>query len=163
MNKSGAQIRFKGKRTIKITGVKKLKGGTHEIIADRIEAFSYLCVAVITRGKIKLNNINPKFLTSELQVLKKMGCDIELKSSSIELNANKKIMPVKIKTGPFPNFATDNMPLILAVLTMIQGKSQIEETIFSNRYMAAPELNRMGAKIIIKKNKDGTISKFCYR
>ena len=56
MNKSGAQIRFKGKRTIKITGVKKLKGGTHEIIADRIEAFSFLCVAVITRGKIKLNN-----------------------------------------------------------------------------------------------------------
>ena len=159
MNKSGAQIRFKGKRTIKITGVKKLKGGTHEIIADRIEAFSYLCVAVTTRGKIKLNNINPKFLTSELQVLKKMGCDIELKSSSIELNANKKMKPVKIKTGPFPNFATDNMPMLMAVLTKVEGKSEIVETIFSNRYMAAGELERMGASISIKGSKAIIIGK----
>jgi len=159
LNKSGAQIRFKGKRTIKITGVKKLKGGTHEIIADRIEAFSYLCVAVTTRGKIKLNNINPKFLTSELQVLKKMGCDIELKSSSIELNANKKMKPVKIKTGPFPNFATDNMPMLMAVLTKVEGKSEIVETIFSNRYMAAGELVRMGASISIKGNKAIIIGK----
>ena len=64
-----------------------------------------------------------------------------------------KLNPVNLKTGPFPNFATDNMPIILAVLTKIKGKSQINETIFSNRFMAAPELNRMGAKIIIKKNK----------
>jgi len=159
MNKSGAQIKFKGKRTIKITGVKKLKGSTHEIIADRIEAFSYLCVAVITRGKIKLNNINPKFLTSELQVLKKMGCNIELKSSSIKLNANKKIKPVKIKTGPFPNFATDNMPMLMAVLTKVEGKSEILETIFSNRYMAAGELTRMGASISIKGSKAIIIGK----
>ena len=60
---------------------------------------------------------------------------------------------MNIKTGPYPNFATDNMPSVLAVLTTVQGKSVIQETIFSNRFMAAPELNRMGAKISIKKNK----------
>ena len=84
-------------------------------------------------------------MTSELQVLKKMGCDIELKSSSIELNANKKMKPVKIKTGPFPNFATDNMPMLMAVLTKVEGKSEILETIFSNRYMAAGRIGKDGS------------------
>ena len=61
--------------------------------------------------------------------------------------------PLKIKTGPFPKYATDNMPAMLAVLAKVPGKSEIIETIFSNRFMAAPELSRMGAKIVIKKNK----------
>ena len=67
------------------------------------------------------------------------------------LSPAKKLNSVKIKTGPWPAFATDNMPMILAVLTKVPGKSQIEETIFSNRFMAAPELKRMGASIRVKK------------
>ena len=153
LNNSGANIKFLGKRSIKIKGVKELLNGTHTIIGDRIEAFSYLCVGAITNGKIKINNINPNHLKSEIGVLKKIGYKIDLTDNSIKLISRNKLNPVNIKTGPFPNFATDNMPLILAVLTRIQGKSQIEETIFSNRFMAAPELNRMGAKISIKKNK----------
>ena len=153
LNNSGADIKFLGKRSIKIKGVKELINGTHTIIGDRIEAFSYLCVGAITNGKIKVNNINPNNLKSEISILKKIGCKIELHNDSVKLISSKKLKHAKIKTGPFPNFATDNMPLILAVLTKAQGKSQIEETIFSNRFMAAPELNRMGAKIIIKKNK----------
>ena len=69
------------------------------------------------------------------------------------ISPGKKTKPVSIKTGPWPQFATDNMPIILAVLTKVSGKSIIEETIFSNRFMAVPELKRMGAKISIKKNK----------
>ena len=69
------------------------------------------------------------------------------------ISPGKKIKPISIKTGPWPQFATDNMPIILAVLTKVSGKSIIEETIFSNRFMAVPELKRMGAKISIKKNK----------
>ena len=152
LNNSGADIKFLGKRSIKIKGVKELINGNHTIIGDRIEAFSYLCVGAITNGKIKVNNINPNNLKSEISILKKIGCKIELHNDSVKLISSKKLKPAKIKTGPFPNFATDNMPLILAVLTKAQGKSQIEETIFSNRFMAAPELNRMGAKIIIKNN-----------
>tara|TARA_B100001029_G_C15023693_1_gene432215 strand:+ start:182 stop:1450 length:1269 start_codon:yes stop_codon:yes gene_type:complete len=153
LNNSGADIKFLGKRSIKIKGVKELVNGTHTIIGDRIEAFSYLCVGAITNGKIKINNINPKYLNSEIGILNKIGCKTELTANSIKLFSSNKLKHVNIKTGPFPNFATDNMPLILAVLTKAKGKSQIEETIFSNRFMAAPELNRMGAKIIIKKNK----------
>ena len=152
LNNSGANIKFLGKRSIKITGVKELINGTHNIIGDRIEAFSYLCVGAITNGKIKVKNFNPEHLRTEISILKKIGCKILVKENSIILYSAKKLKPTKIKTGPWPSFATDNMPIILAVLASISGKSQIEETIFSNRFMAAPELNRMGALIKIKKN-----------
>ena len=153
LNNSGANIKFLGKRSIKIKGVKELLNGTHKIIGDRIEAFSYLCVGAITNGKILIKNINPKYLKSEISILKKIGHKIETKENSINFLPGKKLKNVNIKTGPYPNFATDNMPSVLAVLTTVQGKSVIQETIFSNRFMAAPELNRMGAKISIKKNK----------
>ena len=153
LKSGGAQINFIGKRTIKINGVKKLKGCTHEVIGDRIEAFSYLCTAAITKGKIKIDKINPKYLHTELQVLKKIGCNLKIKNSSIEIDVKKKLKPTKIITGPFPKFATDNMPPLMAVLTKADGKSEIHETIFSNRFQAVPELKRMGASISIKKNK----------
>ena len=79
--------------------------------------------------------------------------DLKIKNSSIYLSVKKKLKPTKIKTGPYPSFATDNMPMLLAVLTTVPGKSEITETIYSNRYMAAPELVRMGALINIKGNK----------
>ena len=153
LNNSGAKIKFIGKRSLKIVGIREFTNGTHKIIGDRIEAFSYLCVAVITKGEILVKNINPKFLDSEIKALKKLGCLIKLNKNSIYLKTKKKLRPINIKTSPFPGFATDNMPIILAVLSIVIGKSQIEENIFSNRFMAVPELLRMGAKIKVKKNK----------
>lgn len=153
LNNSGAKIKFIGKRSLKIIGIREFTNGTHKIIGDRIEAFSYLCVAVITKGEILVKNINPKFLDSEIKALKKLGCLIKLNKNSIYLKTKKKLRPINIKTSPFPGFATDNMPIILAVLSIVIGKSQIEENIFSNRFMAVPELLRMGAKIKVKKNK----------
>ncbi len=153
LNNSGAKIKFIGKRSIKIQGVSELVNGDHTIIGDRIEAFSYLCVATITNGRIKVKKIDPKYLYTELRILKKIGYKIEINGNSIMISPGKKIKPTSIKTGPWPQFATDNMPIILAVLTKVSGKSVIEETVFSNRFMAVPELKRMGAKISIKKNR----------
>ena len=85
--------------------------------------------------------------------------EIKIKNSSIELNANKRLKPVKVKTSPYPGFATDNMPILLAVLTKVKGKSIIKEQIFTNRYMSAPELVRLGASISIKSNKATIIGK----
>ena len=153
LKNGGAKISFVGKRVIKISGVKKLNGCTHEIIGDRVEAFSYLCTAVITKGKIKVKKVNPGHLDAELKVLKKIGCNLKIDKSSISLNVKKKLKPTKIKTGVWPLFATDNMPMLLSVLTKIKGKSEITETIFSNRFMAGPELERMGASIRLKNNK----------
>ncbi|MFL2895655.1 MAG: UDP-N-acetylglucosamine 1-carboxyvinyltransferase [Candidatus Pelagibacter sp.] len=153
LNNSGAQIKFIGRRSLKIIGVNKLINGEHTIIGDRIEAFSYLCVGAITNGRIKVKNINPKYLNTELDMLKKIGYKIGVDGNSIMISPGKKLRPISVKTGPWPQLATDNMPIILAVLTKVPGKSIIEETIFSNRFMAVPELKRMGAKISIKKNK----------
>ena len=145
-------IKFTGKRTLQIKGITKLIKGSHKVIGDRIAAFSYLCVGVITRGKIKVNNVNPKHLPKELEVLKRMGCEVKTSNSSIAVNVKKKLKPVSFKTNPWPEFATDNMPILMAVLTTVDGKSKIEENVFSQRFQAAPELNRLGASISIKKN-----------
>ena len=152
LNNSGANIKFIGKRSLRIKGVKELLSGNHKIIGDRIEAFSYLCVGAITKGSIKVANINPKYLPSELKTLKKIGFEINVNKNSIKLNTVKKLKPVNIKTGPWPGFATDCLPILIPVLTKVFGKSKIKETIFTNRFMAVPELNRMGANIKIKKN-----------
>ena len=152
LNNSGANIKFIGKRSLRIKGVKELLSGNHKIIGDRIEAFSYLCVGAITKGSVKVANINPKFLPSELKILKKIGFKININKNSVKLNTIKKLKPINVKTGPWPGFATDCLPILIPVLTKIFGKSKIKETIFTNRFMAVPELNRMGADIKIIKN-----------
>ena len=152
LNNSGANIKFIGKRSLRIKGVKELLSGNHKIIGDRIEAFSYLCVGAITKGSAKVVNINPKFLPSELKILKKIGFKIDVSKNYIKLNTTKKLKPINVKTGPWPGFATDCLPILIPVLTKIFGQSKIGETIFTNRFMAVPELNRMGADIKIKKN-----------
>ena len=152
LNNSGANIKFIGKRSLRIKGVKELLSGNHKIIGDRIEAFSYLCVGAITKGSVKVVNINPKFLPSELKILKKIGFKVGVSKNSIKLNTIKKLKPINVKTGPWPGFATDCLPILIPVLTRILGQSKIKETIFTNRFMAVPELNRMGADIKIKKN-----------
>ena len=152
LNNSGANIKFIGKRSLRIKGVKELLSGNHKIIGDRIEAFSYLCVGAITKGSVKVVNINPKFLPSELKILKKIGFKIDVSNNYIKLNTIKKLKPINVKTGPWPGFATDCLPILIPVLTRIFGQSKIKETIFTNRFMAVPELNRMGADIKIKKN-----------
>ena len=152
LNNSGANIKFIGKRSLRIKGVKELLSGNHKIIGDRIEAFSYLCVGAITKGSVKVVNINPKFLPSELKILKKIGFKIDESKNYIKLNTIKKLKPINVKTGPWPGFATDCLPILIPVLTRILGQSKIKETIFTNRFMAVPELNRMGADIKIKKN-----------
>ena len=153
LNNSGAKIKFIGRRSIKIRGIKNLITGSHKIIPDRIETFSYLAVAAITKGKINVKNTDPSLLKSELNVLSKIGCKMKLYKDSIILQGPKNIKSINIKTGPYPNYlATDCMPIILAVLTKSIGISRINETIFTNRFMSAPELIRMGAKIKIRKN-----------
>ena len=152
LNNSGANIKFIGKRSLRIKGVKELLSGNHKIIGDRIEAFSYLCVGAITKGSVKVANINPKFLPSELKILKKIGFKIDVNKNYIKLKTIKRLKPVNVKTGPWPGFATDCLPILIPVLTKVFGQSKIEETIFTNRFMAVPELNRMGADIKIKKN-----------
>ena len=92
-------------------------------MGDRIEAFSYLCVAAITKGKLHVRNIDPKFLKKEIQILKKIGCKINSLNNSIIIEGGKQIKPVNFKTSAYPGFATDNMPMLMSVLCIANGRS----------------------------------------
>ena len=153
LNKMGCNIKWISKRKIKIVGVKETKEISYSIMFDRIEAGTYLVAAAVTKGNLKIKNIVPKIIKTEIDILKKMGSKIKIKKNEIQIYGNKKIKNMKIKTSPYPGFPTDLQAQIMVLLCKANKNSIIEENIFENRFMHVAELNRMGAKILINKNK----------
>lgn len=147
LNKMGAKIIGAGTNIIIITGVKKLKPVSYNIIPDRIEAGTLLCATAITGGKIKLNNVFSSHIEPIISKLEECGCEIELANKSISLVAPKRLNPIDIKTTPYPGFPTDMQPVFGAMLTVCKGTSIIIENIFENRYKYITELIKMGANI----------------
>jgi len=152
LNKMGCKIKWIGKRTVKIVGVKNLNEVNYKIMPDRIEAGTYLIAAALTKGKIEILGINPKIIKTEINVLKKVGAKIKLKNNHIVIQGNKKIKNINIKTAPYPGFPTDLQAQMMVLLCKANNRSVISEKIFENRFMHVSELNRMGAKIKIKGN-----------
>jgi len=150
LNKMGAKIEGAGTNIIKITGVKQLKQVSYKIMPDRIETGTYLCMAAITGGKIKVLNAEPDHITPILHKLQECGCKIETTEKTIELEAPKRLKAVDIKTMPYPGFPTDMQSIFGAMLTQSKGTSVIIENIFENRYKYTSELKKMGAKIQIE-------------
>ncbi len=148
--KMGANINRVNRNTIEILGVNYLKGFVHNVMPDRIEAGTYAMAAVITSGKIKLLNAEEKYLKNVLSYLKKAGALIRTYSDSIEIEGPNKIKNVNIKTEVYPGFPTDLQAQAMAVMSIANGKSIIEESIFENRFMHIAELVRFGADIRIK-------------
>ena len=150
LNKMGAKIEGFGTNIIKITGVKKLKDISYNIMPDRIEAGTLLCAAAITGGNVRLNNANPEHLNQLLNKLEQTGCKIEKDKKSIILNAPKKLKSVDIKTMPYPGFPTDMQSVFASILTIAKGNSVVVENIFENRFRYINELKRMGAKATVE-------------
>ena len=150
LNKMGAKIQGAGTSIIKITGVKKLKEASHNIMPDRIEAGTLLVAAAITGGNIRLKNACADHIIPVIHKLEEMGCKIDTKSDIIELSAPKKLKAIDIKTMPYPGFPTDMQSVMGAICTVARGTSVIIENIFENRYKYTNELKRMGAKITIE-------------
>ena len=148
--KMGANINRLNSNTIEILGVNYLKGFVHNVMPDRIEAGTYAMAAVITSGKIKLLNAEKKYLKNVLSYLKKAGALIQTDRDSIEIEGPNKIKNVNIKTEVYPGFPTDLQAQAMAVMSIANGKSIIEESIFENRFMHIAELVRFGADIRIK-------------
>ena len=153
LNKTGCKIKWISKRSLKIIGVKEIKETSYSIMFDRIEAGTYLIAAAITGGNLKIQNIIPEVIKSELKLLKKIGSDIRIKRNEVQIIGNKKIKNMKIRTAPYPGFPTDLQAQIMVLLCKGNKTSIIQENIFENRFMHVAELNRMGAKILIKGNK----------
>ena len=156
LNLSGAKISFGSKRSLVITGVKKLNSITYSIIPDRIEAGTYAIASLITNGKITLNNVDIKVMKNIFVVLKKAGAKLEYnKKNSVTVSRNR-INSLSIKTSPYPGFPTDMQAQLMSLLCLAKSKSTINESVFENRFLHVSELKRMGANIKIK-NKNANI------
>ena len=153
LKKLGCKIKRTGKRNINVFGVKELKSTVHKIIFDRIETGTYIIAAALTKGRLKIKNINPKLMSTEISLLNKMGVDIIKKKNYIIASRLKKLKNINIMTKPYPGFPTDLQAQIMVLMTRAEGVSTIKEGIFENRFMHVSELRRMGAQIEIKGNK----------
>ncbi len=154
LNKAGAKIKWIGKRSVEIEGVKKLNSISYSVMADRIECGTFCVAAVISKGEVKINGLNPKIISTELKLLKKIGAKIKNFEDSILIKGPKKIKSIKLlKTKEYDGFPTDLQAPFMALLCKANGKSVIQERIFENRFTHVGELKRLGAKISIIKNK----------
>ena len=146
----GAKIKGAGSSKIQIQGVKQLKDVSYNIMPDRIEAGTFLCIGAMNNGNLKIKNVEPNHIIPVIHKLEETGCKINIKKNKIEINAPKKLKPVDIKTMPYPGFPTDMQSIFSSMLTLAKGTSIIVENIFENRYKYTQELIRMGAKISIE-------------
>jgi UDP-N-acetylglucosamine 1-carboxyvinyltransferase len=153
LNEMGCNIKWISKRTIKVIGVSEIKEISYSVMFDRIEAGTYLVAAAVTEGNLKISNIVPEIIKTEINVLKKLGSKIMIKKNEVQIIGNKKIKSTKIITAPYPGFPTDLQAQIMVLLCKANKSSIIKEDIFENRFMHVAELNRMGAKISTDGNK----------
>ncbi|MGH9776492.1 MAG: UDP-N-acetylglucosamine 1-carboxyvinyltransferase [Candidatus Acidiferrales bacterium] len=151
--KMGARIEGAGTPTVRILGVKRLHGATHSIIADRIEAGTFLVAAGITGGDLLLEHCCPKHLRAVTEKL--ISCGMEIREESpgqIRARALNPLRAADITTEEFPGFATDMQAQYMALATQMSGTCVVTETIFENRFMHASEMVRMGANISVEGN-----------
>ena len=153
LKKMGCNIKWVGKRSIKIEGVTEVKDTSYSVMFDRIEAGTYLIAAAVTEGDLKIKNIVSKIIQTEINTLKKIGAKIKVTKDEIHIIGNKKVKSMNIKTAPYPGFPTDLQAQMMVLLCKANKQSIIKEDIFENRFMHVAELNRMGAKISTNGNK----------
>lgn len=146
---AGADIKGAGTDTIKITGVKELKGTVHAVIPDRIEAGTFMVAAAITKGDVIIDNVITDHLKPITAKLRECGVEVSEELTSIRVNGTGKTKAVDIKTLPFPGFPTDLQAPMTSLMCLSEGTSVIIETIFENRFMHVCELHKMGADIKI--------------
>lgn len=146
----GAVIEGAGTAVLRIHGQACLTGARYRVIADRIEAGTFLCAAAATRGSVTLTHVNPNSLDAVLLKLEEAGAHVVISDSQISLTMNgNRPKAVDISTAPHPGFPTDMQAQFMAMNAVADGSSTIVERIFENRFMHATELSRLGANIKI--------------
>ena len=150
LNSMGAQIAGAGEESIEIEGVSNLGGARHKVIADRIEAGTYLIAAAVTGGDLVVDGANQVDLAPLLEKLAEAGCDLEVEGNSIRLKRTGDLKPRDILTAPHPGFPTDLQAQYMTLMTQAEGQATICETVFENRFQHVSELTRMGAEIQIE-------------
>ena len=153
----GAKISGAGTNTLTIEGVNELKGSEYSVMPDRIETGTFLVAAAVTQGKVKCLNTDASGLEAVLSKLTEAGADITTGVDSsgaewIELSMTHKPKAVSVKTAPHPAFPTDMQAQFMTLNVLAEGTATVIETIFENRFMHVPELQRMGADIVLEGN-----------
>ena len=150
--KMGARIQGIGTPTLTIEGVERLSGTTHAVVPDRIEAGTFLCAVAMAGGKVVLRRAAPKTMQAVLDKLSEAGAIIEAGDDWIAIDMQQRPRAVDIRTLPYPAFPTDMQAQFMAMNAIAEGSGKVVETIFENRFMHVPELNRMGANISAEGN-----------
>ncbi|WP_188066283.1 UDP-N-acetylglucosamine 1-carboxyvinyltransferase [Brevibacillus brevis] len=150
LNRMGAKIRGAGTGSIRIEGVEKMKGCTHCVIPDRIEAGTFMVAAAITGGDVFVEGAICDHLKSVTAKLREMGVDIEEQENGIRVRRTGPLKAVDLKTLPYPGFPTDMQSQMMALLLVSEGTSIVTETVFENRFMHVEEFRRMNANIKIE-------------
>ncbi len=148
----GAKISGHGTDVIRVVGIAALKGATHAIMSDRIEAGTFLAAAAATRGNVTLTNAPVASLDPVIDKLREAGAKVESSGNSVRIEMARRPYAVAIRTSPHPGFPTDMQAQFLAMNTVADGTSVVTETIFENRFMHVQELRRLGAKIDVEGN-----------
>jgi UDP-N-acetylglucosamine 1-carboxyvinyltransferase len=146
----GAEIEGVRTDTLTVHGKARLHGATYAVMADRIEAGSYACAAAITGGSLELVGARKETMPSILSSFTDAGLIVEDLPNGLRVSADGSLRPLSISTAPYPAFPTDMQAQLMAMLTLAEGTSLLTETIFENRYMHVPELNRMGADVEVR-------------
>jgi len=150
LNTMGANIKGAGTDIIRIMGVKELKGCTYSVIPDQIEAGTFMIAAAATKGDVTITNVIPKHLESISAKLREMGATVEEGDDSVRVTVDKKLKGVNIKTTPYPGFPTDVQQPMSALLSTVEGRSLITESIWENRHKHIDELKKMGSNIKVE-------------
>lgn len=150
LNAMGARIDGAGSSQITITGVASLKGVTHDVVPDRIEAGTYALAAATAGGRVRLTHIRPKHLGTLWPLIEQAGGTVTIEDQAVIVERrDSPLQPVDIDTQAYPGFPTDLQAQFMAMMTLADGVSIIRENIFENRFMHCPELARMGADITV--------------
>lgn len=145
----GAKIRGAGTPVIEVEGVSELHGATHSVLPDRIETGSFLVAALMTRGDVTVTHAAPHTLDIVLEKLREAGATVQTGDDWIRVSIDKRPKAVSVRTVPHPGFPTDMQAQFVALDTIAEGTGRITETIFENRFMHVPELQRLGANITV--------------
>lgn len=154
LNKMGAKIEGIGGGRLEITGVEKLFPCEYSVMPDRIVAGTFVIAAVMfDDGDIRVKGVDEHHLESFLMKLREMGVTYEMEKGLFRVTSElKDLQPVKVTTMPHPGFPTDLQSPMMTLMCLVKGSSEIKETIFENRFMHVPELNRMGCNISTEGN-----------
>jgi len=153
LNAMGAKVSGAGTTTIRIEGVKSLRGAHYDVLPDRIETGTYLVAGAISGGRVRVRDTDPTLLDAVLQKLKEAGAELEVGDDYVVLDMHgQRPKAVNLHTAPYPAFPTDMQAQFTALNSVAEGVGTITEAVFENRFMHVQELQRMGARIKLEGN-----------